>query len=81
MTLCFSYSLQGPRKAGLPVPGVHLRRPQALPRVRHHKVQRGQGHRARRRREYRHGVHFNDIQDNGITTLTTRSYDGVMDTE
>ena len=80
MTMCFFCSLQGPREAGLPVPGVHLRRPQALPRVRHHKVQRGQGHRARRRREYRHDVYFDDIQDHGTTTHSTRSFDVVMDT-
>ena len=79
MTLCFFCSLQGPREAGLPVPGVHMRRPQALPRVRHHKVQRGQGHRARRRREYRHGAHFNGI-GMGTTTHAKRSYDGVLDT-
>ena len=77
--MCFFCSLQGPREAGLPVPGVHMRRPQALPRVRHHQVQRSQGHRARRRREYRHDVHFNDMEDNGTTPLATRSYD-VMDT-
>ena len=77
--MCFFYSLQGPREAGLPVPGVHMRRPQALPRVRHHKVQRGQGHRARRRREYRRCAHFNVI-GMGTTTHTKRSYDGVLDT-
>ena len=44
---------QGPGKAGVPVSGVHMRRPQALPRVRHHQVQRSQGHRAGRRREYK----------------------------
>ena len=37
---------QGPGEAGVPVSGVRMRRPQALPRVRHHQVQRSQGHRA-----------------------------------